>query len=493
MPKTNSRQGGFVAQNQGKIENCFSLVQVKGKGVYLGGFAGENSGEIKTSYAYSVLKGRDSGFIGSDTGKSDEKCYFFHDEKKESKTVRRLLDVEKAIALDDWKEEEMQYLEYDTEIWRYGSKRCPMLFVEESWMYTVSEASISDRKKIEISCAEDLIKWAEEVNKGNQEACNAYVFQTDDINLKGKNWNPIGSNKKTAFCGIFNGNGHTVKNFIIKDKKLDNQGFFGFLKGSVYNLSVDCILSGGLYAGGIAAQCEEGIIGCCSAAIEIKDADCIGGGLVGRNTGYIFQSYAAGRFSFVVIPWMPLGMAAGILAILYVIFFILIPSLENVPVYEQIDRDPTQIPIAGDVTIQKNGTNFISFQFEEGISVDLSTGLCTLHFKNPNASNHYVVVHLQMTDAVAKAVMGGTGRPKEEQEEIEAREGYDPNAYRVTIAESLAIDPGYQIDDLQLTEFAKNNLVPGTYSAIIYLVPYDMETNGRAMLESQLPVTIEVR
>ena len=183
MPKTNSRQGGFVAQNQGKIENCFSLVQVKGKGMYLGGFAGENSGEIKTSYAYSLLKGRDSGFIGSDTGKSDEKCYFFHDEKKESKTVRRLLDVEKAIALEDWKEEEMLYLEYDTEIWRYGSKRCPMLFVEENWMYTVSEVSIGDRKKIKISCTEDLIQWAEDVNKGNQEACNAYVFLIPFIHI----------------------------------------------------------------------------------------------------------------------------------------------------------------------------------------------------------------------------------------------------------------------------------------------------------------------
>ena len=55
MPKTNSRQGGFVAQNQGVIENCFSVVRVKGKGNLVGGFAGENSGEIKKSYAYAVL------------------------------------------------------------------------------------------------------------------------------------------------------------------------------------------------------------------------------------------------------------------------------------------------------------------------------------------------------------------------------------------------------------------------------------------------------
>ena len=58
MSKTNSRQGGFVAQNQGIIENCFSVVRIKGKGNLVGGFAGENNGEIKKSYAYSVLKGR---------------------------------------------------------------------------------------------------------------------------------------------------------------------------------------------------------------------------------------------------------------------------------------------------------------------------------------------------------------------------------------------------------------------------------------------------
>ena len=493
MPKLNSRQGGFVAQNLGRIENCFSIVKVKGKGNCLGGFAGENSGEIRRSYAYSSLNGRDSGFIGNDTGKSDEQCYFIHSERRDSKAVRRLLDVEKAIAFADWTEEEMQYLEYDTKIWRYGTKRCPMLFVEENWIYIIPESVISEKKRIDITTAEELFKWAEAVNKGDQEAINAYVLLADDINLKGKTWNPIGITKKNAFTGIFNGNGHTIKNFVVKDKKLDNQGFFGFLKGEVYNLSVDCILSGGLYTGGIAAQCEGGTIGCCSATIEIKDADCIGGGLVGRNTGYIFQSFAAGQFRFLIIPWIPIGLATGNLALLYIVFFLLIPSLEDKPIYEQIERDPAQVVIPGDATVQKEGTNFISFQFEEGISIDLKTGLCTLHFKNPNASNHYVVIHLQMTDEVAKKVMGGTGRSKEEQAKIEAKEGYNPKAQRVTIAKSLAIDPGYQIDALELTDFARENLVPGTYSAVIYIVPYDIETNGRAMLESQLPVTIEVR
>ncbi|MBR4965696.1 MAG: hypothetical protein IKY53_04300, partial [Lachnospiraceae bacterium] len=278
MPKTNSRQGGFVAQNQGTIENCFSVVRIKGKGNLVGGFAGENSGEIKKSYAYSVLKGRDSGFVGTDTGKSDEQCYFFHSEKRDSKTVRRLLDVEKAIALSDWDEDEMKEIAYDTEIWRYGSRHCPMFFVEENWLYEVSADSFTDRKNIPINNVEELLKWVDEVNKGNKEAANAYVYLTADLNLKGKKWNPVGITKKHAFTGVFDGKGHTIKDFIVKDKKLDNQGFFGYLKGSVYNLSVDCILTGGLYTGGIAGQCDGGTIGCCSASVEIKNADCIGGG-----------------------------------------------------------------------------------------------------------------------------------------------------------------------------------------------------------------------
>ena len=494
MPKMNSRQGGFVAQNQGKIENCFSVVRIKGKGTRLGGFAGENSGEIKKSYAYSILKDRESGFVGTETGKSDEQCYFFHSEKRDSKTVRRLKDVEKALALSDWNEEEMQYLGYDPKIWRYGSRRCPMLFVAENWMHRIPEYVVSGRSQLNISNAAELLWWATEVNRGNQEAMNAYVCLTEDIDLRGKKWTPIGITKKTAFQGVFNGNGHNVTNFAVTDKKLDNQGFFGYLKGDVYNLSVDCILSGGLYAGGIAAQCDGGTIGCCSATVNIKSADCIGGGLVGRNTGHVFQSYSAGQFSFVIIPWIPFGIGAGGLALLYVIFFLLIPALnKDSPIYEQIDRDPARIPIPGDVTVQKEGTNFISFQFEEGIVIERDSGLCTLHFKNPNASNHYVVVHLQLTDEVAKAVMGGTGRSEEEQKELEEQEGYDPKAQRVTIAKSLAIDPGYQIDALELTDYAKEHLVPGTYSAVIYLVPYDIETNRRAMLESQLPVTIKVR
>jgi hypothetical protein len=116
-----------------------------------------------------------------------------------------------------------------------------------------------------------------------------------------------------------------------------------------------------------------------------------------------------------------------------------------------------------------------------------------LNFKNPGSSNHNVVVQLQVTEKLAKSVMGGTGRNEAEQAEIEARADYNDEAYRITIASSKSISPGYQVTSLVLTDFAKMNLPAGTYNAIIYIIPYDVHTNGRAMLETQLPVTITVK
>lgn len=61
------------------------------------------------------------------------------------------------------------------------------------------------------------------------------------------------------------------------------------------------------------------------------------------------------------------------------------------------------------------------------------------------------------------------------------------------LAESGAIRPGYQLKDLRLIEQPNGAAIPpGDYNAMVYLVFYDVKTNNRAMLESQLPVVISV-
>jgi hypothetical protein len=112
---------------------------------------------------------------------------------------------------------------------------------------------------------------------------------------------------------------------------------------------------------------------------------------------------------------------------------------------------------------------------------------------NPGSSNHDVVIRLQITDSQAVSIMGSTGRETYEQQKLETNPRYDPENYRVTIAESGAVPPGYQLENLRLTEHPNGAVLPpGKYSAVLYLIFYDTITYNRAILESQLPVTIIV-
>ena len=53
--------------------------------------------------------------------------------------------------------------------------------------------------------------------------------------------------------------------------------------------------------------------------------------------------------------------------------------------------------------------------------------------------------------------------------------------------------PGYRLDNLRLMEQPNGAVIPpGQYDAIAFLIFYDIHTNSRAMLESQLPVAINV-
>ncbi|MEG0091332.1 MAG: hypothetical protein RSA20_05895, partial [Oscillospiraceae bacterium] len=342
-----------------------------------------------------------------------------------------------------------------------------------------------------ITTADELWELAKQINEGNRELAAAYIRLEDDISLGGKEWMPIGYDRTCPFTGIFDGGGHTIKNFVIKDKKTENKGFFGFIKGGeVYNLSVDCHMKGGTCSGGIAAQSEGGIIGCCAAVIELSGKNGSFGGLVGRNTGDIFQSYTAGRIFFILIPWW---WGLPLLGLLLLLLFTMTRLPGLLPTFAPVPYDKDQIPIPNETFTPNTDGNFVSFQFEQKIDVDLVTGLCKFAFKNPGNSNHNIVVQLQFTDAQAVRVMGSTGRTAAEQKKLSDNPNYDPETYRMVIAESGAIRPGHQLEDLRLVRQANNATVPpGDYNAMVYLVFYDIETNNRAMLESQLPVVISV-
>lgn len=491
MQKNTGYVGGFVAFNNGNIENSYSYIKLNTKKQMSAGFAGENAGVIRKSLSMcKINKTMTGGFTGNNN--AEDFCYFLHSEKEGSKKLQKLCDPHLGQRLKTVQsEKEAQELGLDTEVvWEYTGAEPLLRFQAEHWLYDVTPITKAVADIVRISTPEDLLDLAKKINDGDRTLASAHIQLANDIDLGGREWTPLGRERTLPFYGLFDGAGYTVKNFVIKSKKIENKGFFGFLHGEVYNLTVDCNIKGGNVAGGIAAICEtDAVIGCCAAIINISGKKGNYGGLAGRNSGRIFHSYAAGKITFLVIPWI-FG-----LPVLLLLLFLLYPNQNTniLPSFAPVPYDPDQDPIPGEIIEPNADGNFASFQFEEQIDVDLATGLCKFGFKNPGNSNHNIVIQLQFTDEQAIRIMGSTGRTEEDQKKLDDNPDYDPTVNRMNIAESGAIQIGYQLENLRLVEQPNGAAIPpGEYNAIVYLVFYDIETNERAMLESQLPVVISV-
>lgn len=128
-----------------------------------------------------------------------------------------------------------------------------------------------------------------------------YYELTADLDLGNYNWQPIGYAERQLGCflggnyfwGVFEGNGHTIKNLKIQQKNpnFDNYyyGLFGWNCGTIQNVKVESATidsNGASYIGGIAAV-NEGIIENCTFSGSVKAYNDVGnvGGIVGRQEG----------------------------------------------------------------------------------------------------------------------------------------------------------------------------------------------------------------
>ena len=82
--------------------------------------------------------------------------------------------------------------------------------------------------------AEELLWFAQAVNGGQTDVC-ATLY--DNIDLSGiENWTPIGTSSK-PYAGTFNGTSCSISNMTIKNAG-SNSGLFGYVTGTVMNLSI---------------------------------------------------------------------------------------------------------------------------------------------------------------------------------------------------------------------------------------------------------------
>lgn len=152
----------------------------------------------------------------------------------------------------------------------------------------------------QINNRSDLKYFRDLVNSGNN-LKGYYFLQTTDIDLKNKQWMPIGIyNSGKYFAGIYDGGCHCIKNLYISSDKYPYYptfGFFGSLEGVVVNLGIASGSVNGACVGAIASQAvgrQAMIINCYNCA-EITGTGRAGGICDNFGSGYIINCLNTGK------------------------------------------------------------------------------------------------------------------------------------------------------------------------------------------------------
>lgn len=126
---------------------------------------------------------------------------------------------------------------------------------------------------------------------------DSYFVLTNDIDLNGLDWTPIGSyiNPTNYFSGYFDGQGYTISNMYIQVdavKQYDTVGLFGISEATIVNLNVqgeiiiNCDASVAYYGGIVGLQCGD--MDNCTSDVDIT--------LNGTNYNYAYLGGITGDF-----------------------------------------------------------------------------------------------------------------------------------------------------------------------------------------------------
>ena len=138
------------------------------------------------------------------------------------------------------------------------------------------------------------------------------------------------------------------------------------------------------------------------------------------------------------------------------------------PDYNIVDPDQNASAIPGDTGAPETpevpqGGGSMSLIYSDQVSVDLATGKVGLFYQNPSESTHSIVV------------------------QIIIQRGED----QYLVAESGAIDPGFMLTDLTLSDDLQ--LAPGVYEGLLKLLFFDRATGERAVVDTNIPADITVQ
>lgn len=122
-----------------------------------------------------------------------------------------------------------------------------------------------------------------------------HFLLTNDLDLEGISLTPVGYNPN-SFVGVFDGNGHVIRNIDISLPEGRLVGLFGFMRtpGEIKNLTVrDVVVVGSDTVGGLVGTNLRGTISnCCSTGHVAGDVG-VGGLVAGNVQGVIEDCYSS--------------------------------------------------------------------------------------------------------------------------------------------------------------------------------------------------------
>lgn len=152
-----------------------------------------------------------------------------------------------------------------------------------------------------------------------------------------------------------------------------------------------------------------------------------------------------------------------LIVIVWALFFRGESDAPITPDYPPQGTDDKQKPIENDDTDKidsPEGGGAIRVTFSPEASVSLSDKKVKLYYANPGASNQNVALLIMIGDTV--------------------------------VAKSEMINPGFEINELKLEDYAVKKLQAGTYNATLVVRSYDPESGEKAMVDTQGELSLTV-
>ena len=128
---------------------------------------------------------------------------------------------------------------------------------------------------------------------------------------------------------------------------------------------------------------------------------------------------------------------------------------------QELEQNAESIPDdSGDKMDTPEGGGSVSLTYSNKVTIDLSDKAAALYFANPGKSNQDMVIQIAVQDTI--------------------------------IVQSGTLVPGQQVKLLNLLEGAEKQLSAGGYEGKFIVLYYDQTSGEKAMVNTEIPITINV-